>query len=155
MASRAVKLDGYGSSADYGFDSIKFWMVEACSAGDFVGLKANDTTNPAGAEGFTAQLGDSDASSDYDIIGIAMEAVSSAEASAGGKLIQVQTRGRYSTANVATGASKGNNIVISSTGGRAEAVGVETADTRILGRCLADSASNVGDVILYPHPWLA
>lgn len=153
---RRFKQDNYNGNGDYGDMFVTVWMAAATAvvAADWVALKTNDATSPAGVEGFTFQQAiNSNADAKYNTIGVAMTAnpVNASSVAVAG-YVQVQIGGKYASANVATATTIGQDLVISATGGRAAAVGAETASTRIIGRALAGAASNLCDVEIVPHP---
>lgn len=144
---RAFKIDGYGAIADYGFDSITVWCTAAVTAGDWIAMKVSDTTNPAQAEAMSFVTADlSDVGADYDTIGVAMTTTTAAG------FVQIQTRGKYVSANVATAAAIGVPLCISTTAGRAEEATTQAGSFRIIGRVLAEEAGDVATVWIYPHP---
>jgi hypothetical protein len=144
---RRFKQDNFNGNGDYGDMFATVWITEAASAADWIALKTNDATNPAGLEGFSFRKAiNSNADATYNTIGVLTVTITAAG------YAQVQIGGKYASANVATAVTIGQDLVISSTSARATAVGVETTSTRIIGRALAGASSNLCDVEIVPHP---
>jgi len=149
--ARSFKQDNYNGNGDYGDMFATVWCAAAVTAANWIAVKVNDQTSPAALEGFSFVTAIStDAGALYDTIGVAVITTTAAQ------YVQVQIAGYYASANVADAVTIGQNLIISSTSGRADAVGnaaTNGAAYRIIGRALTDgSASNLANVNIYPHP---
>lgn len=141
-----MKQDGFAGNGDYGNRTHRLWCTAAVTAGNWIAVDTNDTTNPAGLEGFSFVTADAGVEGDYDTVGVATETTTAAS------WVLVQTSGFYANANVTSASTIGQNLCISAEAGRAESVSTETANTRIIGRALENASSNTCDVWIYPHP---
>lgn len=144
--ARVFRMD-YAGTGDYGTQSIRVWCTAAVTAGDWIAIDSNDTTNPSALEGWSFVTADSGVEGDYDTIGVAMDTTTAAG------FVTVQIAGRYDGANVADAVTLGQNLVISTTAGRAAAVAAEGTSSRIIGKALsAADANNDANVWIFPHP---
>jgi hypothetical protein len=142
-----MKADNFGGNGNYGNRTRRLWCTAGVTEGDWIAIDSNDATNPAALEGFSFVTADAGVEGDYDTVGVATETTTAAA------WVTVQVAGMYTNANVADAVTLGQNLVISATAGRAEAVSTETADTRIIGKALtAGDANNDANVWIYCHP---
>jgi hypothetical protein len=143
-----IKQDNYAGSGDYGYEAKMLWCTGAVTAGDAISWFPSDTTNQASLAGFSFRSADSaNADAAHGTCGIALETTTAAG------FAKVQIAGKYTAANVTSGASVaiGDALQVGSTAGR---LVEKTSDAtlRAVAICLSTPSGNTADIVLLKHP---
>lgn len=157
MGSVAHKADNFDGNFDgeAAAQFVRMWAeaTVAIVAGDWLSVSPTDTSNPGAVIGETVIAADATATDDpsnFDVVGVAVDALAS-----GTGFIGVQVAGRRTSVNVDAAVDAGDILCVGTTKGRAiEQVfdASTTANRRAIGKAITVAVSNTSTVEIFKNP---
>lgn len=156
MSAAILKMDDFDGNFDGGAMTVRLFCdaTTAIVAGDWIAISPTDTANPGAIAGMTfvaAIVSAATDSANYDVVGVACEALAS-----GTGFINVQVSGHRTGCNVDAAVDAGDILMVGGTKGRAiEHIfdgGTTGNNRRQIGRANTAASSNTSTCEIYRHP---